>query len=206
MLCLFGLVSYTSYAIIDTLFVYFSYQVFTVAKTVYETPTLFPKITICNKNLFTTKYAFDLIKQRNETNLDRLQAEIFANWSDKLAQKERLQHSFDEILLECSFNTVKCTYRDFASVYDANLGWCYEFNSGRNQSGHSVEIKEIMRAGSLYGLKLTLYAGFYELMAEYNKYVGVIVQVSNSSYFEVKDGIEVIFAIIEDTFSQRSNF
>ncbi len=49
--CLLFLCTYSSYAIIDSLLVYFSYQVFTITKTIYETPTLFPKVTICNKVL-----------------------------------------------------------------------------------------------------------------------------------------------------------
>ena len=47
--CLLFLLAYSSYAIIDTLLIYFSYEVFTVTKTIYETPTLFPKVSICNK-------------------------------------------------------------------------------------------------------------------------------------------------------------
>jgi hypothetical protein len=126
-------------------------------------------------NLTLTVDQLKLISNRNDSNIDR----------------DRLQHSFEDILIDCSFNNIDCTHRDFTKYFDRNLGTCFEFNSGRDENSNIVELKRTMRAGSLYGLKLTLYGNFYEKLIAYNRYLGLIISVSNSSYLELKDGVEV---------------
>jgi hypothetical protein len=54
-----------SYLVIQLIISYLSYGVSTASRTLYETPALFPKITICNANPFTTQYAFNFLKQIN---------------------------------------------------------------------------------------------------------------------------------------------
>ena len=46
-----------SYLAIESIMNYFTYGVTTTSRTVYEAPTLFPKVTYCNANKFTTKYS-----------------------------------------------------------------------------------------------------------------------------------------------------
>ena len=62
-LFLFVLVSIglTSYLVISSIMTYFTYGVSTTSRTIYETPTLFPKVTFCNANFVTTKYGYDVI-------------------------------------------------------------------------------------------------------------------------------------------------
>jgi hypothetical protein len=55
-----------SYLIIELIMSYLSYGVSTTSRTLYETPALFPKITICNANPFTTKYAIEFLKKFNK--------------------------------------------------------------------------------------------------------------------------------------------
>ena len=49
--------SLASYLVIDSVLSYFAYGVTSASRTIYETPTLFPKVTFCNLNRFTTEYA-----------------------------------------------------------------------------------------------------------------------------------------------------
>ena len=42
---------------------YLSFEVSTTTRTLYETPALFPKVTICNVNPFTTEYALEFLKE-----------------------------------------------------------------------------------------------------------------------------------------------
>ena len=51
-----------SYMTIQLVMNYFSYGVTTSVRTIYETPALFPKVTFCNVNSFTTKEAYDFLK------------------------------------------------------------------------------------------------------------------------------------------------
>ena len=186
--CLLATFSFSSYVIIETLISFFSYEVFTSTKTIFETPTLFPKVTICNKNLITSRYAYELLVNSNMT-LEEMQFNMNYKFND--TEIELLQHSFRDVLVDCTFNNQNCTYLDFIKEYDQNLGLCYVFNSGFNQKGKPVKLRETMRAGSLYGLKITLYANFYEHLRRFNKYVGFIIKVSNSSYLDTKDGVEI---------------
>ena len=55
----------SSYLALETLFNYFDYGVSTTLRTVYETPTQFPQIKICNINPFTTEASFDYLKKIN---------------------------------------------------------------------------------------------------------------------------------------------
>ena len=55
-----------SYMVIETIFAYFEYKVITTSRTIFETPTLFPKITICNTNMFQTAYARALLAKANQ--------------------------------------------------------------------------------------------------------------------------------------------
>ena len=66
-LAIFVLVSsgIAAYTVIMSFIIYFSYDVITTSRTIYETPTLFPKITICNVNPVTSLYGVDLIKKAN---------------------------------------------------------------------------------------------------------------------------------------------
>jgi len=45
---------------------YLSFGVSTTSRTLYEAPALFPKITICNLNPFTTEYAMEYLRQINK--------------------------------------------------------------------------------------------------------------------------------------------
>ena len=49
--------------VISSIFTYLEYEVNTKFRTIYETPTQFPKITICNNMPFQTGYAVEFLKK-----------------------------------------------------------------------------------------------------------------------------------------------
>ena len=59
-------ISLASFMVISTIIDYYSYDVITNSRVIYETPTLFPKITICNNNQFCTLKAIEFFKQINK--------------------------------------------------------------------------------------------------------------------------------------------
>ena len=65
LISLLGCGSLSFYLVAETLFIYLSYPVYTTTKIVYEVPTVFPKVTICNAMPAITEYAYDLIKDIN---------------------------------------------------------------------------------------------------------------------------------------------
>ena len=153
---LLGASSLCSYFLVGSAINFFTYELSTVVRVHSEIASLFPKVTICNKNAFTSKYAWDLA---NGTNYNEFLYRVNNELSE--VEKQKLSHDFKDLLLECSFNSQPCAYYDFSWEYDRALGNCYSFNSGFNLSGHRVLLKKSIRAGSSYGLKLTLYVNFY---------------------------------------------
>lgn len=115
--CLLGTCSLCAYFVIEALIEFFKYEVTTNARTYFEMTSLFPKITYCNKNPFTTKYAYDTA---GAMTLDNFVYHINSKLSD--AEKKKLHHRLEDILIDCTFNTQKCSYKDFKEEYDKNLG------------------------------------------------------------------------------------
>jgi len=176
----FGL---TAYLILQSILSYLSFEVYTTSRTIFETPALFPKITICNYNPFATRYSIDFLRginklvrddidmfnltqldQMNYTDKTKFFADIYSSASSVMLgknftddQRKQLGHNLEDILIECSFNGDTCTTDDFSWKFDNYFGNCFVFNSGFNLSGHRVDLKQSRLAGSLFGLKIKVY-------------------------------------------------
>jgi len=173
----FLLVSYAlaSYTTISLVLSYFDYGVTAKTTVVYETPVEFPKITLCNMNPFTTEYSLNVLTQVNKIlypNVDLLNGQLddkvgtnitqdfyenlmratmgfVANFSD--ADKKRLSHSLDDIMLTCLYNQRVCSpSTDFTWSFDPFYGNCYSFNADVNQ------LKKASMGSSAFGLILTM--------------------------------------------------
>ena len=159
-----------SFLVIQSFLEYFSFGVSTMSRTINENPTLFPKVTICNFNPFTTEYAFNMI-QLNVTSGNNLSDE----------EKKRLGHDLNDILLECSFNMKPCDLADFVWSFDQTYGNCYTFNSvNENRTLKQSTVSDIY-----FGLDLTLYINIYEKILKFRKLttgMGAIIRIGNSSY------------------------
>lgn len=118
---------------------YYSYGVSSMSRTFYETPTLFPKVTICNTNPLTTEYAYNKSRLIGIYLVD----EFFVN-----DEKKKLGHDLKDILLDCEFNRIKCDSSEFTWYFDDNYGNCYTFNSGAKR-----DLRQSIIAGPNYGLK-----------------------------------------------------
>jgi hypothetical protein len=164
LICLLGCVSLCGYLVTQTFITYLSYPVYTTTNLVNEVPTVFPKITICNSNIPTTEYAFEMIKEINEelfpntsifnqTQMGQLALKDASSifWSVltafqgrinsqtfAVAERKKLVHSFEDVLLHCTFNGQPCTSSDFVWKWNPVYGNCYVFNSGFNSSGSRV--------------------------------------------------------------------
>ena len=212
------LISLAAFLTIQSIINYFNYQVITTSRTISETPTTFPKITICNLNMFTSKFASDLVEQVNQmisqnfSFFDPSQIKYISNEKiSKLFQVidigataliftknnaedyKKLAHNFEEIFISCQFNFQKCDASDFVWSFDPYYGNCYSFNTGFNSTGHQVALKESSVSGWLFGLNLELYVNFNENLTLFNGASGVIVQIGNSSYsnYQYLDGNRV---------------
>lgn len=166
----------TSYLVVESCIEYFSYGVSTTSRTLYENPTLFPKVTFCNVNWFTTEYAYNL----TQMNVTFGQVSSFSN-----EEKQKLGHDLNDILFECKFNYDSCNSSDFVWSFDPDYGNCYTFNSGFDSNGNRVNLKKSSIAGPDFGLKFTLYVNVYEGLLDVTNDVdglGALIRIGNSSY------------------------
>ena len=169
-----GSISLASYLVIQSFFAYFSYGVTTKSRTIYETPTLFPKVTFCNANRFTTKYAYNL------TQIGFFHLSLLST-----NEKKMLSHDLKDVLIECTFNGDQCNATDFSWSFDSFYGNCYTFNSGFDSNGSKVDLKKSTIAMPFYGLQLTLYVNLYEELWRFNNktdYLGAVIRIGNSSH------------------------
>ena len=174
------------YLLVQTLFTYLSFQVFTTTTIVHENPAVFPKITICNSAFGTTEYALNLIEEiNNETfpwiNIFDQNQLNYLSWTSKKDLlllimisyfnktinlpdnlKKKLVHSFDDVLIYCAFGSYSCTSDDFVWKYDTIYGNCYSFNSGFNSTGSEVDLSKSNIPGASFGLTLVVYVGYQE--------------------------------------------
>jgi hypothetical protein len=194
LICLLGCVSLCGFLVAQTFLTYMSYPVYTTTTLVNEVPTVFLKITICNSNIPTTEYAFEMITKINEelspnisifnqTQMSQLawtnSSDIF--WSVLTAfqgrinsqtfsdvERRKLVHSFEDVLIQCTFNGQSCSTNDFIWKWNPIYGNCYVFNSGFNSSGSRKSFKESVLPGALSGLQLVAYAGYNEKLIHFN--------------------------------------
>jgi hypothetical protein len=183
--CVLCSIALASYLVIHSIIEYYTYGVYTTTRTIYETPTLFPKVTFCNINPFTTEYAYNLYRNG-----------IYYGNDLSNEEKQKLAHDLDDILIECWFNkNSPCTASDFTWSYDEVYGNCYTFNSGFDSNGSRVDLKESNMAGPYFGLHLTLYVNIYEKLIDFEKILGLgaIIRIGNSSYsmYDSNNGILV---------------
>ena len=177
---LLGSSGLASYLVIQSIMEYFTYGVSTTSRTIYETPTLFLKVTICNVNWLQTEYAYNLMQQGFiDDHLTPLGTFNYKNFSTN--QKKKLGHDLNDILVECKYNGHPCDLSEFVWSFDEEeYGNCFVFNSGFDASGKRVDLKQSYLAGPNFGLFLTFYVNVYEKL--YNTVLGAVVRIGNSSY------------------------
>ena len=211
LICVLVSSSLASYMVIQSIITYLSYEVTTTSRIIHETPTVFPKITICNGNMFQTELALDYLKvistnttgkiklfDGNQTKrlnyeskkmlaLAVLSKAISISNSDQFndTQRKQLGHDLDDILIGCQFIGKTCSSNDFIWKFDSFYGNCYVFNSGFDSNGNKVSLKTTTTAGWFFGLKLDFYVNYNEHLSLINSIfsgLGAIIHIENSSY------------------------
>ena len=158
---------FASYLVIQSILSYFQFEVSTQSRTIYETPTLFPKVTFCNLNPCTTQYAYDLYQATGKCDVT-----YFSN-----EEKKQIGHDLGDILFSCLFNDNPCYSTDFSWYFDNEFGNCFIFNSS------AIDLKQqTTLASPLFGLQLEFYVNYYEKLANYVRNLGALIRIGNNSY------------------------
>lgn len=195
-----------AYLVIASILTYLSFDVTTTTRHYYETPTLFPKVTICSANIFTTRESLEFLHEINRKHGPPLFFSSSSNLSfdekqdaykkintkgvylmnaksTSISTRKSLGKRLSDILLSCTFNEQeRCDEADFTWRFDRDFGNCWTFNeSPRGRAPRNSSI-----AGTFNGLHLEMYVNFYEGLSEFNSYVnngmGAIVRVENNTY------------------------
>jgi hypothetical protein len=219
----------SSYLIVQSVLNFLSFEVITTSRTIFELPTIFPKITICNISPFTSKNSIKIIELANKhvaPNIDIFDEQELANLtgsqkfklfddlqtaailimnSDKYPiDRKSLGHTFEDILFDCIFNFEPCTHSQFKWTFDKMYGNCYEFNSKQS----NVELKKSYFLGRLGGLKMSFYANFHQNLTVFNSFyngIGALIRVENSTYsIDNYGGVKVSAGFQTDISIERS--
>lgn len=187
---------------------FLDHEVTTKIRRVYESPTIFPTVSICNKNKFTTDFGIETIKKiiRSFKSPDLFNQDVLANMSLEsryresdntlvrvenavseysIEDKKKLGHSIDDFLIECKFDDIFCNIsKDFNWYFDSNFGNCYKFNTDHDSFGNRVELKKSSQPGKYYlGLKLVLFESMPDILSRISYGgLGFIVKIENNSY------------------------
>ena len=200
-----GLTSYCCYEILMCITAFLAFEVSTTTRHISEIPITFPTVTICNRNMFTTEYAFDFLKQvieendysvnifnrtlmqsKNFTerekdiyNLKYKASAIASNKNFSNDMRKLLGSSMKEFIEGCRFNTKECELeRDFEWRYDPIYGNCFMFNS-YDGTGEKAT-KYVEKAGKLNGLVLTLNLRHSPESRDVNLIAGVTLKIDDS--------------------------
>jgi hypothetical protein len=210
--------------VIKSILSYLSFEVFTTTITYFETPTEFPAVKICNRNLFTTEFAFQYLKDVNKNILptielfdemtaknlsylkysklmDELKQSASGKISSDIKNRAKIAHFIRDILISCNFNGKVCKDDDFVIKYDNKYGNCLLYNSGMNSDGNPMPLKYSIFEGSDYGFKISLYVNYYEKLKFFNSLsaLGAKIRIENSSVLTDDSLSEVRVSAGEDS-------
>jgi hypothetical protein len=161
----------------------------------------FPTVTICNKSPLNTndenfvkfKKIFDGLKQnfygkvKGTQNINNYM--LFFQQYSKLqvfllsnnTEKKKMSYSVDDMLINCQFNSIGCSKKDFEYYYTNSYGNCYKFNSGLDWNNNKIDIKSSTNPGRQNALNFILYTGKPNDEYLFQKSDGIILFIHNST-------------------------
>ena len=143
------------------------FEVVTISRLLQEEKSVFPSVTICNINPFTTDYSVSLVKKANISFSENYQTIMLAMENYFMsttgrymsnAEKRKLS-DLNMVLNYCVFNNAKCYSSWFEWIWHPVYYGCYRFNSGRDLSGQPVNLLKSNVAGSSFRFVVDLYTG-----------------------------------------------
>ena len=155
------------YLTIGSINEYLSYHVITTNRYLRESSAVFPTVTICPINTFSTEYAYELLAKAKATRINSIEYYMKNTTGSYLTDEQKQRMSdFDKILISCTFNGVECGVRDFRWMWHSLLGNCYQFNSGYDMHNQPTEVQKILVTGIPSSLFLQLYTGLPHMLSK----------------------------------------
>jgi hypothetical protein len=145
---------------------FLNYEVVTTIRKYDNNPATFPVVAICNINLVTNTRIQALVNtlinepamsKASVTSYESMPVFVSAILSSEYFNdtfRASMGLSFDEFVIECSFNQAKCSPLHWVWFFDGLFGNCFRFNSGVNKNGGSIPLLKSTKAGYWNGLSL----------------------------------------------------
>jgi hypothetical protein len=171
---------------------YLSYNVVSQTEIVFEKPSLFPTITICDNDAYTTKeaeYLFENISYNygfnfsNKVNKDLNYLVQMETSNPSFGDEQRKKIGFDLNLINfCSYGNINCNLSEFHWYWSYDYGNCWQYNSGLNLNNNRIGFKSTNIEGRENGLYIVVFP-----VISKNKFMttwenGLVVFVHNSSF------------------------
>jgi hypothetical protein len=232
-LFLLASISTCSYLVTQSVLNYFKFDVITKIRHIKDQPTLFPRVSICNSNMFTTNYADEFIKKKledygigdiynssvlenlfpsdtrnsffNKLEFSKYLVKSYAK-SQRTSDEERRKLGYDikDILISCKFNGNECSEEDFVWSYDFYYGNCFDFNSGLDKNGKQIDLKLSTKSGRIDGLQIELFVGVPQNLDLFTFNSGAILIINNQSYNQLEEnGVYVAAGYETDIIIER---
>ncbi|CAF0905049.1 unnamed protein product [Brachionus calyciflorus] len=187
--------SYSFYLVISCILAFFNYKTITNTRQVYEAPSFFPAVDVCNlypyPDLDMTKdpeiYIHDRIRSADKQ-LYYVLIDIESSYNDSALYDSGFK--IEDLIKSCKFNGKACDYSDFYRYHNWYHGNCYRFNGGLNSNETTIPLKNSSKAGWRNGLQLELYAGI-DLSLTYRTGFRIVIHNQSEEIFPEEDGINV---------------
>ncbi|RNA05708.1 acid-sensing ion channel 4 [Brachionus plicatilis] len=124
-----------SFMLIQNISEYLKYETTTKIETKFELSPVFPTVTVCNVNFFTSDYAIEFFSNRSNISYNPLNKyqqsidEIYSN-PEYLKNIDQFGDRYEKLFIYCNFDIYSCNNASFWRSYQSNLfGNCYQFNT-----------------------------------------------------------------------------
>jgi hypothetical protein len=191
------------YLLMSNCLSFLNFETKTIIQEINDPLSQFPTIVLCNRNTFTTLYAYQYLKEysfsqnaseyfekpdvRSLKNNEYIY-KAFASYlkkSNKTSDIKPLDYELKDIMISCEFNGAVCNENNFEWFFHGLYGNCYTFNINSSLKSY--------RSGKKRGLTIELFVGIYDELDKFTIAKGLAVIVNNNSNSNafLSDGIFV---------------
>ena len=209
-LCFLVSLGYCVDQLISFIITYSQFYVISNYKNLYEVPTEFPTVDICNLNPYDGNQLRRFASNLNLINNSQIIKNIyFIQEIENLTEnfKSYIEYSFQndtyllylagfffyQMLISCQYNNQPCLSTDFQYYHNYHYGSCYSFNIGYDFWNNPAQIRDSIKAGAQYGLQLELFVGdpYLQQLYTYSSGIKVLIRNKSSIPFPEEKGIEI---------------
>ncbi len=182
LICLLASAGYCMYELVIAVIAYLQYNIVLTVTPIYEAPTNFIAVQICNNIPYDSQAIDSYVKNvTNQYNITTNTYSTVKQYTDQVSSlvksklaKQSLLGNFDpfqagynleNMLISCFYDSNPCSFADFYYQNDFNYGDCFSFNLGLiNNAGYNAtnSISPILKSsfsGAANALQLELFVG-----------------------------------------------